>query len=106
MNRPCKTAFRGQKTAESASAEVLDDTLLDVMATKLGDVTGAGDTHVSVLGLLHPSGRPDLEYPRVKGLSWKQELTLWTREATWPQASERPAGRVRTRRGRNSAATM
>lgn len=82
------------------------DPLFDVRATKLGDVTGAGDTHVGVLGLLHPSGRHDLEYPRVKGLSWKQELTLWTHETTWPQASERPAGRLRTRRGRNWAGTM
>lgn len=56
--------------------------------------------------MLHPSGRHDLEYPRVKGLSWKQELTLWTPETTWPQASERPAGRLRTRRGRNWAGTM
>lgn len=45
-------------------------------------------------------------YPRVKGLSWKQELTLWTHETTWPQASERPAGQLRTRRGRNWAGTM
>lgn len=35
INRPCKTLFRGQKTAEGASAEVPADPLSDVRATKL-----------------------------------------------------------------------
>lgn len=94
-----------KKPAEVALAGTRANTLSDVMATKLCHVTDAENIHVSVAGWLPPLCKHDLKCPRVKRLSWKQRLTLWTCETKWPQASKRPAGWVRGRRGRNWAGT-